>query len=105
RSNGAVLRAYGSLAWQALSGLSYVNESSDLDVLAFASDTPALQCALLALRHAETIAPMRVDGEIVFPGGNAVAWREWAAASARVLVKHVRGVALCSRASLLPAVA
>jgi phosphoribosyl-dephospho-CoA transferase len=103
RQRGAELRTYGSLAWQALSGLGYVTDASDLDVLAYARDAEALDAALTSLHHAQAIAPMRVDGEIVFPGGNAVAWREWSAASARVLVKHVQGVALLPRANLLSA--
>jgi len=40
----------------------------------------------------------RLDGELVFPDGAAIAWREWVAhregRAAQVLVKRLRGVAL-----------
>ena len=93
-------RVYGSYGWQALTGLDYVHADSDLDVLAAAEDLP--QAQLIAERLHAWSAPHRVDGEVVMPGGHAVAWRElWlamqavpvagtapAAGSPQVLVKH-----------------
>ena len=45
---------------------------------------------------------IRLDGEIIFPGGDAVAWREWKCAKSdgRVLVKSLRGAALVSKTAL-----
>ena len=52
-------------------------------------------------RHAATLP---LDGEIVFPSGAAVAWKEWLSASrneARVLVKDAGAVRLAPMAELL----
>ena len=83
-------RVYGSYGWQFLTGLDYVHPASDLDVLQnVACVQEALQCAR-AWR--DWSAPCRLDGELVFPGGHAVAWRELLQAHAgavrKVLVKH-----------------
>jgi phosphoribosyl-dephospho-CoA transferase len=52
-------------------------------------------------RHA---AHLPLDGEIVFPGGQAVSWQEWRMAIAnpsKVLVKELDSVRLAETASLL----
>jgi phosphoribosyl-dephospho-CoA transferase len=42
---------------------------------------------------------LRLDGELMLPVGDAIAWREWASWRAgrtrRVLVKRLNGAALC----------
>jgi phosphoribosyl-dephospho-CoA transferase len=96
------LRAYGSLAMQALTGQTYLTATSDIDVLFFPTDGDTL-CAGLALleRHA---ALLPLDGEIVFPTGAAVSWKEWIGAGpvkARVLVKDAGAVRLAPMADLL----
>jgi phosphoribosyl-dephospho-CoA transferase len=55
----------------------------------------------LLVRHAERLP---LDGEIVFPGGAAVSWKEWQMAMthpAKVLVKDLQSVRLVDTASLL----
>ena len=65
---------YGSHGWQWLTGLAYLHEASDLDLsLTVNSWDMASQ---LVQRLANTSIHCRVDGEIVFPQGKAVAWRE-----------------------------
>ena len=94
------LRGYGSLAMQALTGLPYLRPASDIDVL-FA---PASQRELDAGLQALAACPLPLDGEIQFPGGASVAWREWLNATAtgeRVLVKAPDGVRLESAAVLM----
>lgn len=93
---------YGSLALQALTGASYVGAASDIDLL-FSPNNPAQLEAGVALlqRHAQDLP---LDGEIRFPSGQAVAWKEWLQASEnrpRVLVKDDRGVQLSTLAALL----
>lgn len=90
------IRVYGSFGWQALTGLEYVHPQSDLDVLAEArnlQDAVQIAGTLMAWN-----APWRVDGELMLPGGHAVAWRELLQASqgtvAHVLVKHRKFAAL-----------
>lgn len=95
-ARAALTRVYGSHGWQALTGLDCLHAGSDLDLL-IPAPSPAealLVCARLASYHGE----LRVDGELLLPGGGAVAWREWHEAGPRgldrVLVKHVDGAEL-----------
>lgn len=96
------LRVFGSMAMQALTGLQYLSPTSDVDVLLHPGSRRQLEegMALLA-RHAERLP---LDGEIVFPGGAAVSWKEWQMAMthpAKVLVKDLQSVRLTETASLL----
>lgn len=94
------LRVFGSLAMQALTGLPYLSPSSDVDVLFHPSSQQQMRdgIALLA-RHAEHLP---LDGELVFPGGAAVSWKEWhSARQAKVLVKEFQSVRLAHTADLL----
>lgn len=103
RKAGVPLRVYGSLALQALTGQSYLTASSDIDVLCYPVTREQLT-AMLALLQA-TAAQVPLDGEIVFPSGQAVAWKEWLAADngvtgVRVLVKDDRSVYLAKPSEL-----
>ena len=93
---------YGSVALQALTGESYVSASSDIDLLFSPKTQPQLEVGVALLqRYAKTLP---LDGEILFPSGQAVAWKEWVQASgnrSRVLVKGNRGVQLTTMAALL----
>lgn len=94
-------RVYGSYGWQQLTGLKYVHPGSDLD-LWMAVDDARHADAVAACLQALVVGRLRLDGELVFPDGSAVNWREWSAWRAgharSVLVKHVRGARLESRA-------
>ena len=106
RALGARLRVFGSAAWQALTGLDYLHEGSDVDVLFRPASRAQLDATLASFDAWEVRSGRRVDGEIVFAGERAVAWREWRHASGaddRVLVKSIDGAALAGRASLLAA--
>ncbi|WP_166879436.1 malonate decarboxylase holo-[acyl-carrier-protein] synthase [Massilia mucilaginosa] len=95
------LRAYGSLALQAVTGLAYLTESSDIDLLFKPASPHELDAGMQVLQTHARHLPL--DGEIVFPDGAAVAWKEWrdaAAAGARVLVKDAVGVRLATTDSL-----
>jgi len=80
------LRVFGSLAWQYLTGESYLHESSDLDLLWSPADQTQLQAGLALLQMWERESGLRADGEVLLPAG-AVAWRELANSPSRVLVK------------------
>ncbi|EJN06929.1 malonate decarboxylase holo-[acyl-carrier-protein] synthase [Herbaspirillum sp. YR522] len=92
---GLPLRVFGSLSWQVLTGQAYLRAQSDIDLLWQPSNSSALeQGTRLLQRHARDLP---LDGEILFAGGDAVAWKEWAQADqpgARVLVKGAGGVRL-----------
>ncbi|HEU4374530.1 MAG TPA: malonate decarboxylase holo-[acyl-carrier-protein] synthase [Telluria sp.] len=100
------LQAYGSLAMQAITGQTYLTPSSDIDLLFFPAAAKALHDGLAVLE--EHAAALPLDGEIVFPSGAAVAWKEWLNASrndARVLVKEAGAVRLAPMADLLASLA
>ena len=102
----AALRVYGSYGWQHLTGLAYVRPASDLDVIAPVSDSTS------ALRMAQTLEslrwPLRIDGELQFPDGRAVAWREYLmhqrGAVRQLLVKQRSGAALVEDVGLAEAI-
>jgi phosphoribosyl-dephospho-CoA transferase len=102
---GVRARVYGSAGWQQLTGLPYVHERSDLD-LWIAVDDAAQADQVVGLLQACRTA-MRIDGELVFTHGGAVAWREWAAwregRCRKVLVKRLHGAALEQPGDELPA--
>jgi phosphoribosyl-dephospho-CoA transferase len=95
------LRAYGSLALQALTGQNYLSSTSDIDVLFLPLTNAQLQAGVDTLANCAGRLPL--DGEIVFPTGEAVAWKEWRDArdGARVLAKSIGAVRLADPASLL----
>ncbi len=93
-------RCFGSLAWSYLTGLSYLSETSDLDLVwqaSTASDAARLAAALVRI---DAEAPMRLDGEIVTPTGLAVQWREFASDAPEMLVKTADGNRMIARAEL-----
>jgi phosphoribosyl-dephospho-CoA transferase len=94
-------RVFGSLLWQHLTGLAYLSDASDLDLL-WPVAGPVDRRLLDALAALEAQAPMRLDGEITLPDGRGVNWRELhaAAPSDTVLVKHRDGLALCAAQTL-----
>jgi phosphoribosyl-dephospho-CoA transferase len=97
------LRVFGSAAWQALTGLAYVHDASDLDLLIAPRGSRDIERAIGLFERIGSVHGRRIDGEIVFPDGGAVAWREWRVAgrAARVLVKHRDRVTLEPCADLL----
>jgi phosphoribosyl-dephospho-CoA transferase len=119
---GLCFHVFGSLAWQAMTGLQYLSPRSDIDLLCYPRSRHELDAGLRLLARHATSLPL--DGEIVFPGGSGVAWKEWlqgdresaptvASGSAsthesraalrapRVLVKSPQSVGLVARADLI----
>lgn len=89
-------RVHGSHGWQKLSGLRYLRAGSDID-LHIAVDSEALADRVATLLQVDCGGP-RIDGELLFPDGAAIAWREWLQLRAgrvrEVLVKRLDRVAL-----------
>lgn len=71
---GAKAHVYGSHGWQWLTELTYLHETSDLDLSMTVNSWE--MASQLVQRLANTSIHCRVDGEIVFPQGKAIAWRE-----------------------------
>ena len=102
---GIAPRLFGSQMWQCVTGLPYVTDASDLDLLWLVppdAEAAALVPALLDGLGAMRRGGARLDGEIVFPRG-AASWQELAAAGPQdpVLVKTETAVVLMRRAELL----
>ena len=96
------LHVHGSYGWQALCELPCVRESSDLDLLAHVPDLDTAAQVVWLLQGLQ-LQP-RVDGELVFPGGWAIAWREYAQLIGgrveQVLVKERTALQLMDMAQL-----
>jgi phosphoribosyl-dephospho-CoA transferase len=90
-------RVYGSYGWQLLSGLDHVREGSDIDLWTSVADLEQADAAAACLQSASGELP-RLDGELMFDDGSAVAWREWLAWRAgrvkSLLVKTLAGSSL-----------
>lgn len=105
--SGLELRVFGSLAWQTVTGMAYLRASSDIDLLLAPASQTDLSVGIALLASHASVLPL--DGEIVFPSGAAVAWKEWRDVAdargtdgiGRVLAKHADRVSLSSCASLL----
>jgi phosphoribosyl-dephospho-CoA transferase len=99
------LRVFGSLAWQALSGLPYMTLQSDIDLLWHPLSNKQLQQGIALLQRWEQASGLRADGEVLFGGNSAVSWREWATlktgAAQRVLVKRTSSAELVEAGELL----
>jgi phosphoribosyl-dephospho-CoA transferase len=104
-SIGIKLHVFGSLAWQALSGMQYVTPQSDIDLLWHPQSNTQLQQGIELLTNWEQASGLRADGEVLFGAGSAVSWREWAAMECdddqRVLVKRERSAGLVAARELL----
>ena len=99
------LRVFGSLAWQALSGLNYMTLKSDIDLLWHPLSNEQLQHGIALLQRWEQSSGLRADGEVLFGAGSAVSWREWATLKSgddqRVLVKRASSAELVAARELL----
>lgn len=99
------LRVFGSLAWQALSGIQYLTPQSDIDLLWHPSSNAQLQQGIALLARWEQDRGLRADGEVLFGINSAVSWREWAALKSgndqRVLVKRASSAGLVAAGELL----
>jgi len=111
RRHHVVCRAFGSLAWQALTGLTYLSSGSDLDLLFDAPIGADAEAALAALLDDVAAladgadgpdggeAPMRIDGEVIRADGAGANWRELRTALAErgeIVAKTSAGVVLLS---------
>ncbi|WMT74532.1 malonate decarboxylase holo-[acyl-carrier-protein] synthase [Bradyrhizobium sp. Ash2021] len=92
--HGVEARIFGSLAWCTLTGLDYLTDTSDLDLLLpihCGSDLVRLTADIAAI---EATAPMRLDGELMRDDGAGVNWREFYSGARELLVKTTDGVTL-----------
>ena len=99
------LGVYGSTAWQFLTAEVYRHAQSDLDLICDVGSSAGFVACLAAFADAARYFPSRIDGEVRFTGGRAVAWRELHDACnggpSVVLAKSMRDVALLSLRQIL----
>ncbi|HWL69694.1 MAG TPA: malonate decarboxylase holo-[acyl-carrier-protein] synthase [Geminicoccus sp.] len=98
---GAEARVFGSLAWQAITGLDYLTGRSDLDFTLHVHRNTQLRPLADELARMEADAPMRLDGELIRGDGCAVNWRELHGGACELLVKTVAGVTLLDTGQFL----
>lgn len=94
---GVVARVYGSYGWQHITGMDYVHAGSDIDLLIDVGNAVQADQAGALLCSAQT-GRVRIDGELVFEDGAAVAWREWLRYRSgqvdSILAKRISGASL-----------
>lgn len=87
---GHTVRLFGSHAWQALTGLTYVTESSDVDLLL---DIHCLEEWEKFLAQKLTLPPSpKIDLEIVLKGDASFNWAEYVGPAEDILIKSNRKV-------------
>jgi phosphoribosyl-dephospho-CoA transferase len=91
-------RVFGSYGWQAISGMHHVRSGSDLDLSVTVDGASHADAVTQVLLSFDAATEPRIDGELLFNDGAAVAWREWiewrAGRVRAVLVKRMNGVSL-----------
>ena len=95
---GVAVGVYGSTAWECLAEEPYRHAASDVDLVCDVARPSTLAPWLKALECASDESVLRIDGEIRFPDGCCVAWRELArlglGRDASVLAKGLQHVTL-----------
>lgn len=84
-SGGVALRAFGSHAWQHLTGLSYVTEHSDIDLLILLESRASWDAVRKVLSR--LALPPGIDLEIVLKSDASFSWREFSGAGPSLLFK------------------
>jgi phosphoribosyl-dephospho-CoA transferase len=97
---GTKPRVFGALLWQYATGLAYLREGSDLDLLWSVSDEDTATALVKGLDRLDRTGPIRLDGELILPDGAAVNWRELEQESADLLIKTMDGVEIRTRSAL-----
>jgi phosphoribosyl-dephospho-CoA transferase len=90
----------GSLLWQHLTGLAYLHDASDIDVLWQVTSLSQARAIAAALPEIEHRTGIRIDGEILSARGWGVHWREFGTQAPEMLVKTRSCAQLCSRADV-----
>lgn len=84
-AGGAELRTFGSHAWQHLTGLQYVTEHSDIDLLIFLESQASWDAVRKKL--APFALPPGIDLEIVVANDASFSWREYSGPQPSLLFK------------------
>jgi phosphoribosyl-dephospho-CoA transferase len=88
---GSAPAVFGSLLWQMLTGLTYLHERSDVDLLWRVTRAEQAQELVRLIAGCARSSPMRIDGELLLPDGAGMQWREWDGAE-EVIVRTLHRV-------------
>jgi phosphoribosyl-dephospho-CoA transferase len=98
-----VLRVYGSAFWSYEDGSNRMNTQSDIDLLIQVKKTcDVINIAKKCVAFSK-VSGVSLDGEIEFPNGESVSWREFASDSQELLVKTDIGPKLIGKNLVLKA--
>lgn len=97
REEGLAPEVFGSLAWQHLTGLGYLRESSDIDLRFKVKDNRGLERVAAVLRRCGTLCHSLFDVEIELWNGRSFSWREFMAGSGDMMVKTIHDVCLVKK--------
>lgn len=86
--------------WQSLTGDTYVNAGSDIDVLIDVATEIEADRAVAFLHRQETECPIKIDGELSLPHKGEVHWREYLSNVPELLLKSMTTVRLIPRKDL-----
>ncbi|MFZ4776000.1 MAG: malonate decarboxylase holo-[acyl-carrier-protein] synthase [Terrimicrobiaceae bacterium] len=86
-AGGIGLRTFGSHAWQHLTGLRYVTEKSDIDLLLFVNSRQSWEIIRSKLEQTGPDFPPGIDLEIVLNEDASFSWREFSSTPQRLLYK------------------
>ncbi len=96
---GIRAHVYGGYGWQLLTGLAYLRATSDIDLSLEVRDADEADEAA-QLVSSSTVPHTRIDAELSFPDGRAVAAQEWQRWRQRrvsqILIRSLRSVTLQS---------
>jgi phosphoribosyl-dephospho-CoA transferase len=93
-------QVYGAFAWQHLISNNYVHAQSDVDLLIKFDTAQMFEDFTRVVHDWEIVHGKSVDGELLFPNHDAIAWREVKGNSQRVLIKSATVARLVSRKEL-----
>ncbi len=97
---GIVLRVYGSMAWQCMTGRIYLHAGSDIDLLLCPTSIAQAREGLELLQDFAHESALPLDGELELPDGRAAAWKELLGNTRYVLMKSDDGVGLTQREAI-----
>lgn len=99
---GLDLRVTGPLSWQALTLLPCIGPDDPIELQLRPMNLHQLQAGLALLSAG--VPGLKLAGEILFPSGDAVGWREWLSATGvrgRVVAKSLHAVRMAEQDELL----
>lgn len=104
RTHGVAVGFFGSAALQALTGLPYLEDGSDIDLVVSTRSVAALQAFDRAVTGFAGRRGRRIDAEVACPGGLGVKLRELVSDVTTVLGRGIDGVRLVDRHRALGAI-